>query len=60
MPTDIAAAEGLALLAAHRARVEGGGALPDYPEAAVLPHLHDTWHRDTERFFGAWLAGRYR
>lgn len=60
VPAGIADDGGLALLAAHRARVEGGGPLPDYPEAAVVPHLHDTWHRDTERFFSAWLDARRR
>ncbi len=60
VPTGIAAAAGLALLADHRAAVEaacaGGGAPPAYPEAAVLPHLHDTWYADTARFFANWLA----
>ena len=59
-PTGMATAAGLALLADHRAAVEGtgtgGGPLPAYPEAGVLPHLHDTWYADTARFFAAWLA----
>ena len=60
VPTGIAAAAGLARLARHRAAVEAacrdGGPLPAYPEAAVLPHLHDSWFPDTARFFANWLA----
>ncbi len=58
VPAGIATEAGLAILAAHRARVVAGDPPPDYPEAAVLPHLHDTWRGDTERFFSAWLAPR--
>lgn len=60
-PANIAAAEGLAILARHRDEVEaacrrGDAAPPAYPESRMLPYLHDTWRADTGRFFAAWLA----
>ena len=60
-PVDIVDAGGLAILARHRDEVllarRCGDAIPvTYPETSLLPHLFDTWRRDTERFFAAWLA----
>ena len=61
-PAGIVDAGGQAKLARYRDEVLAAGrsraVAPAYPEAAVAPHLHDAWRRDTERFFGAWLAGR--
>lgn len=60
-PAGICDEPGLALLARHgqaaRAAARAGAAAPPYPEAAVVPHLHDDWRADTERFFSTWLAG---
>jgi len=60
-PAGIVDAGGLAILAQHRdealaARGRGEAIPMAYPEAPLLPHLFDTWRRDTERFFAAWLA----
>ncbi len=60
----MADAAGAALLDEHRAAVlaavAAGDRLPDYPEEALRPRLHDTWRADTERFFAAWLDDAVR
>ncbi|MFO7607942.1 MAG: homoserine O-succinyltransferase [Candidatus Krumholzibacteriia bacterium] len=60
VPAGIARAPGLARLTAHgeavRAARRGGTPPLPYPQHEVRPHLHDTWRRDTETFFAAWLA----
>lgn len=60
VPHGILAGEGLAELDAHRAAVaaarDRGRTAPAYPEAAVVPHLHDGWRAGAERFFAAWLG----
>lgn len=60
-PPGMVDAGGGAILAQHRDAVladPGRQAAPPslYPERSLLPHLPDTWRRDTERFFAAWLA----
>lgn len=40
--------------------IRGGNAVPDFPEAYILPHLRNVWHDSGEAVVGNWLGLMYQ
>ena len=53
-----------AMLHEHRYRLmralEQGDAAPEFPEALLVPGLHNTWHDTAEAVVGNWIGAVYQ